>query len=618
MANEKEVALLHLRIGKYIQEMDDDQYLLDAADQLNRGSLLLVHEMERLELIELNLEVSPLASKRGGINLMTDYLEKAVSLVKERDWTRSYNLALEVHTRSAEAEATRGRFDKCDARISTVLQYAKSPDDTIRARFVRLQILGTQGYIRLALLESRKLLAELGERLPASNRVSLLLEFKRARRLVQCKTDADLESLPPITDSKLLWIAKILNTASLFAWDFDPTCASILFMRLFSHSLVNGCCESTPYGYASYGTFAANMGFEDEGSRFADLALRVVKDKADYPTAALVVYQNLNHLKHTFRDGLKPLLATHKLGLEIGNLHIVALGFTAYTMIYHLCGQPLGPLADCHRNFGSQLHLCGQEVSLAYTLPSLRFALNLLGETDNPLLLSLDACKEQLDFCKGLNLYESAASQTCRHYLQAFSAYILGDLELAGDALHRTKLAKLPVSHVSNIFHSFIDGLVNLALYRKTGKKKFRRMATRATTWIAKLAEKQPQNCTGMHLLLQAEQESATSTDKKRLRRLYLDAINNFDQAGFLHFAAIANERAGECMGRCDDDYRKQKYMCKARDLYQAWGAIVKVKSMEGKYVTRSLRTRAMPGRHSSLMNAADPMSDFLSERLSM
>ena len=110
MASSKEVALLHLRIGKYIQEEEEDQFILEAADQLNRGSLLLVHEMERLELIELNLDVSAHANKRGGINLMSSYLEKAVSLVKDHDWVKSYDLVLEVFNRSAEAEATPNRW----------------------------------------------------------------------------------------------------------------------------------------------------------------------------------------------------------------------------------------------------------------------------------------------------------------------------------------------------------------------------------------------------------------------------------------------------------------------------------------------------------------------------
>ena len=48
--------------------------------------------------------------------------------LQDHDWTKHYDLALEAFNRSAEAEATRGRFDKCMERVEVIMKHAKIKD----------------------------------------------------------------------------------------------------------------------------------------------------------------------------------------------------------------------------------------------------------------------------------------------------------------------------------------------------------------------------------------------------------------------------------------------------------------------------------------------------------
>lgn len=578
-----------------------------------------MHEMERLELIELNLEVSAHANKRGGVNLMSSYLEKAVSLVKDHDWAKSYDLVLEVFNRSAEAEATRGRFDKCMERVAAVLQHAKRSHDTVRARFVRIHALGYQGNAQQAVRESRRLLAELGERLPPSNSVTCLFEFKRTHRLVQDMdmSDSELEGLAPIADDKKIWTAKVLKAAALFASSYDPTFSSLASLRLMGHTLEHGSCDATPFAYASYGAVLAEKGMLDGASRFSDLALRFVN-----LSACLVVHSNLNHLKYPFRYGLKPLLSAYRTGLEIGNVHFGGLAVAEYAKLYVVCGHPLGPFAETLRNLSSQLQLCGLGMALAYVLPTLQLALNLRGESKHPTLISIESCRSELGSSHDTSIDETDSSAVYVQYLQVFNAYVAGDLQVAEASLLKVNGAKIQGTHFLNIFHAFIDGLVAVAMYHQSGQRKYLTAASKVNKRFATLADKHPHNCSGMLSLMQAllESESSRPIDKLSVAKLYDRAIEKFRKAGFLHFGAIACERASEFMSRRDDSRRSKRYLESAVELYREWGATVKVKLLQ---VSNNGLATSFQGeiskiknkRFSNFRSSLEQSRGFLSER---
>jgi len=122
-------------------------------------------------------------------------------------------------------------------------------------------------------------------------------------------------------------------------------------------------------------------------------------------------------------------------------------------------------------------------------------------------------------------------------------AYYFGDLELAESMSQRMPSAKegsvamLPI-------HFFLQGLITLALAKKTKKSKYRRRARYYTSQIQSWVKKGNPNCHHMVLLLQAETMGIKDRRNAaaRIRRAYDDAIASAARAGFLHHQALANE----------------------------------------------------------------------------
>jgi hypothetical protein len=208
------------------------------------------------------------------------------------------------------------------------------------------------------------------------------------------------------------------------------------------------------------------------------------------------------------------------------------------------------------------------------------------------------------------------------HYLQAFNSYVAGDLQVAESALQKASCAKIQGTHFLNVFHSFIDALVAVAVYRQSGQRKHLAAASKVTKRIAALAEKHPRNCSGMHSLMQAllESESSRPIDKLSVAKLYDRAIENFRKGGFFHFAAIASERASEFMSRHVDSRRSERYLESAVEFYREWGATVKVKALqkgkEGCTIgPQGKASKINNKRFSNFRTSMERSRGFLSER---
>jgi hypothetical protein len=65
---------------------------------------------------------------------------------------------------------------------------------------------------------------------------------------------------------------------------------------------------------------------------------------------------------------------------------------------------------------------------------------------------------------------------------------------------------------------------------------------------------------------------------------LYDQAIQSALQNGFTQNAAIAAECAGRFYLDLGDDERARKYLLQAKGLFGEWGAVAKVRQMEGDY----------------------------------
>lgn len=252
--------------------------------------------------------------------------------------------------------------------------------------------------------------------------------------------------------------------------------------------------------------------------------------------------------------------------------------------------MPLEPFVSNLRVFEGQMRLVGNDFGLAVILLILQLALNLRGEVEDPLTLSWGRIKHDLNFdvnsTQGIN---NRFVNLCLSYSQLFNAYILGDLKLAHQASKVTGFERVMGNHFCNTIHAFYDGMLYLALCRQTKRQHYRRIATRVVRRLSSLAKSRPVNVVPLLSLLQAEEASLLSTSevirRNKVIKLYDLSIKQLVRGGFVHYAAIANERAAEYVANaCGDRERELEYLQRAHALYLEWGALAKTRAMELKY----------------------------------
>ncbi|GKY92104.1 hypothetical protein MPSEU_000181800 [Mayamaea pseudoterrestris] len=605
MAQGKERMLLHLRIGQYIMELGDERFILDAADHFNRGSSLLVYETERLDLIELNLAASAQAEQRAGIYLMADFLNQAILLVKERDWTKSYKLVLQVYHRSTVTEYARGDFAAARRRIQEILVRASTLDDQLPARLVCMEIFASQGNYSTAISESRKLLAELGEPLPRADQLNFALEYRKTRKLVQAMTEEQLLTLPDANVNMPVWTARILHSAASYGWRYgNQQFAELVTLRMMRFTLSFGSCELTPLAFAGYGVISANYGNLAEGRYFAELALRQIKTKSSIPAVGLLVHLHLSHLVQPAWASLEPLLISYRSGLEIGDLNFGALAIQAYASLYLFCGLPLNTYVLDMQTYCRQLRYCNQIDAMTGTLPLLQVALNLTGETNDAFDCSSTACATQQPLGKDVELQLQPETLLHLDYAQLFNAYVLNSVQVMRETARRPNCSQLQALHYMNIFYVLIDGLVHFGLYRADKRKADLTAARRAMKQI-EWASNRSVNCLGLLLLLQAEKTSIKHyADQQMVKQVYQRAITELQHSGYVHFSAIANERAGEYALACRDQSLAEQYFSSAVELYNEWGATAKTKLMSKQHAFLNIDERA-----DELVVSSDPAS---------
>jgi predicted ATPase len=591
---------LHYQIGKFIcgtlklEKKPGVRDLFLAVDQLNKGSSCINDNAERLALVRMNLEASNAAKTSSGVEVVADFLQKAVALITEFDWeSTDYELVLEVYSRSADAESTRGHFAESNGLVETILKRARAPKDKIEALAAKVNTLTMQRRYLEVIYETRKAMTLIGEPIPNVIGINIHREFHKTRRLLKGLSNDELVSLPRMTDSRIVAASKLLTRAAENRWRAENKFMWLIAIQRMKITLKYGLTDEAVSGFASFGVLLARMGYETEAFRLKQLALQVDTSKRVQPARSVLVDGFLSHLCLPVSVSLAPLLSAFRMGLDTGEILSGGIAISFYSSLYILCGLALSPFADDMRKFARQLQLFRHDLALIPVMMNLRLAENLSGQSDDPVSISWEAiCRDDLLIgVKGLPpLFEVG-----RLYLQVFNAYILGDLDRAEQALKQLlsrspKDRRYPNSHFINYFFVFVDGIVSAALCRRKRRRRYQRLLDNAIKWLVTVSKKGCVNCLGMLRFLEAERKSSLSSDKNVDRELYAQAISLLARGGFNHFCGIASERMGECMLRANDMYWAKHYLNCAAKSYQEWGAKLKVAQLKTMYDFVNLR----------------------------
>lgn len=489
-----------------------------------------------------------------------------------------------------------------------VLTYARRKEDAIRVLVCRALSYGVRREFIQAIKESKKLLKLLGVKMPRSFTINVIMELLKAKGAVKKKTDENIIGLPVMVDENIRVAMQILMQGSIFGWNSDTTFAGLCYLRMIRLTMEYGWCDTTPYALAGYGFMLAALGEENEAFRFSQLAIQSSKTKRALPEVHMMTAAFISHFERPAALSLPSLIDGYRSGLESGNMMCGTICMSVYAHVYLFSGLSLTTFAKDMMQFSQQLKLCHQDLALAFVLPALQLALNMSGKTNDPKDVSVNSM-QQLDGYNDSMFVDTTVedpSVLFVYYLQAFSAYLLGDLEEASralDCIYARKMTRLDGTQILNIFFIAIDGLISLSLKReRPNNQKHRGLARSSVKALEAFTKKRSVNCHPVLSLLHAESASFASNDVDVLKKKYAHSIQLLTRSGFLHYTAIANELAGKAMLRCKDAYWAEYYLLEAAVKYTEWGAIVKVHQMKKAYPSIDFdkrKTRESTAMHS-------------------
>jgi hypothetical protein len=258
----------------------------------------------------------------------------------------------------------------------------------------------------------------------------------------------------------------------------------------------------------------------------------------------------------------------------------------------------LGLIAAAGAKLFHQLHQYGVKSVIGLFEPAYFTYLQLMGKSQES--FGWENLDEMMSIQKGNAIYDETFRLAWWCWSRLQLAYYFGELEIAGK-MYRLKLKSSAVDHsyILTIVPVFFSGLAASGLYRKTGKRMYKRRAKKRIKEMEKvMSSKRGLNTLHRYLLMQADLMACSSSKSRKWQDTVKDAFDNAiamaGKAGFRQDAALGNELAGEYLLTTGDDntFWAEFYFSRAYDLYMEWGAVAKadqLKTKQGDLIKESL-----------------------------
>jgi predicted ATPase len=596
------VQSLHLMIGRHMEELaanstsePDEQMHVAAADQLNRGRELIDDADAKVQLARLNLHASEVVMKRGAFKMASTFLEAGIELLGIHRWNTHYSLTLTMSNALASVLFSNGFTDSCLCLVEEIYANALCREDRYKAQFIHVDALASISRLEECISATFKILRELGHpKIPNKPGTAYIVYcFGAVAMLLSKMTDEDLLSLPTCEDPTQLAAMKHLGSLQPVAFmagreELSP----VLICRMISISVRHGISEWTPYAFHGYGFAMTVLQNFDAAFRFATLALKMAER---FPQAGArinaYVYGILHHIKKPLRIGLEHTLRSYHVAFSQGEMLLAGEASTFYSFGCFIAGMNLTRVAKeinsfvVRLNAYNQVHMCCSHLNLQRTV------LELMGCSENMAKFTGKYLDDEA-FEKYLGRAQSKMVVFMFWMFTMQARYTLGDMASAvkyGERCWRSKPIDGAFAFSAPYVH--FTALTALEEWKRSHKLRymriFRKHYKQIQYWVSK------GNPNAVHLLALLDAEKLTT---RKIRKVHPDTIRTaFDSAismatsgGFVHDAALANDRAGQYFARITTDGATDgwasHYLSNAVQLYLEWGAIACVRGLETKY----------------------------------
>jgi len=586
---------LHLKAGRLLLKSawkDNLIYelIFDITNHLNIAVDLITKREEKEQLVNLNSVAGDKARNSVAYDIAIGYYTTCINICGENGWLDNYKLMFEANLELTKLFFLIANYESMKDTGDIIIKNSNDILDNIQVNEIFIRALIAQSKMKEAVSWGIQTLKLLGINIPINpSNISVLIKFIKVKFLLHRKNAEDLLYLPEMQDEKLRSIIRLLYILELPAHVTNRNLAATIILKSVSYSYKYGNTAYSTMGYSTFGAVLTSLGFIDDGYTFGKLGLDLAYkfNSEENVVSTGFIYHNVSHV---FRYHIKESIQAHKdffnLGLEIGNFEFGGLNALMFCSRSYFSGKQLEDLKSELLVYNSLLSKIGQVSALENVKLYHQIVLNLLGESENPCVLTGEVLNES-EFLSSL-IDKNLRTHICDNYHNKITLYYMfyqysEAMEYCKKSLDYFAAVKGTYSVPMFYFYESLSYLADYTNMSNGIKKKTIKKVKSNQKKLKKFALHAPMNYLHKYYLVEAE-IAKVFDNASRAFEYYEKAINTAAKNEYIQEEAIASERAAIYYFSKGNERIALTYLEHAKYCYERWGAKAKVNHLIKTY----------------------------------
>ncbi len=565
----------HLRIGRRLIGLGDDR-LFEAARHVGIGGRGLPDDDERIRFVQVLRRAARKARAQASFPLALAYCRSGLELLGSRGWAEHYPVMRELQLDAADAALLVGDAKVLQELLDEAERFLPSPTDRARLAYLRLKGKVAENRLQDALDTGLRALEELGEplaRYPGKPRMAVALV--RMKFAMSRWTTERLLRLAPCEDPLVIEIQRILAELRSLSYIVRPNINPLVVAKQLDLVLAHGHTPSSPLVLVSYGLLLVMLGDRAGSQRFGEVAMQLARrpEFAEARPQTSFMYLNfVHHWRHPIRDGLGQLRDAISEALDQGDqeyagwLSAVVIGQSFFT------GRPLAEIDALARSLTPEIR--SQPAPLACCQATHQFCLNLMGRSEDPLLLAGESGYDERV------VLPAARDEGDEVALSTVATQKLGLYFWSGDYTGAMGVVDEAIEHVGGMAGTAFTPLIHLtsavsAIHAAPKDRSTERLVRRAVALHRKWAEDAPANYAAPCALIEgawARSRGAHGTAERFLHR----AIELADEHQLPLIGALAHEEAATLYAETGRTMLREHMLRAAYQRFRSQGVVLR------------------------------------------
>ena len=591
---ESQRAKEHLRTGRVllasVTENGLAEHLFDIANQFNRGAALLIDRDEKAHVATIDLSAGRKARTSAAYTSALGYFSAGMALLDEEDWGSHYELTFSLWLERAECELLSGNFEKAEQLIVELLQRAASNVNYADASCLEIHLHLLKGELPQAVDSALTCLRLFGIDLSAHPSFEQVQsELETVWQTLNGRPIESLIDLPIMNDPELQAAMQVLSVVTPATYFTDINLFCSLVCRMANFSMQHGMSGAAAHGYAHLGEILGPVFHRySEGCRFAKLACDLVEKHGfiAYKGKAYDAMSIATQWTQSITTAIDFMRASFRAAIETGDLTYACYAMFLLVPDLLVRNDPLDAVWGESEMALEFVRKAGFRDLADVIRSQQRFIATMQGRPATFFILS-DAQFDEATFEAQLTA-DRMAMTNCFYWIVKLKArFLSGDYAEALAAADKAKAMLWAIAaQIQVLDYYYYAALTVAALYEKGNADEqtgWRDLLTAHREQLGEWAENYSPTFADKYLLVSAEIARVEGRAFYAMR-LYEKAIQSARENSFVQNEALVHEVAAGFYATQGFETIAYTYLRKARNCYERWGALGKVKQLDECY----------------------------------